>query len=79
MESIRVLHVDDNPEFGDMVARFLERENHRFDIETTTEARDAVDYLTEHPVDCVVSDYEMPDHLPRRSRRGLSVDSRSIH
>ena len=42
---IRVLHVDDEPDFADLTATYLEREDDRITVET----------------DCVVSGYEMPD------------------
>jgi PAS domain S-box-containing protein len=57
---IRVLHVDDDPDFGELSATFLERANDRFVVETTTGAREALDRLTEGGIDCVVSDYDMP-------------------
>jgi DNA-binding NtrC family response regulator len=59
--SITVLHVDDEPDFADLAATFLERENERFVVETVTRASDGVDRLAEGSIDCVVSDYEMPD------------------
>ncbi|QLH76958.1 response regulator [Halosimplex rubrum] len=57
---IRILHVDDEPDFAEMAADFLEGENERFDIETATTAADALATLDERSVDCIVSDYEMP-------------------
>ncbi|WP_251341960.1 PAS domain S-box protein [Haloplanus halophilus] len=57
--SIRVLHVDDDPEFAAMVSTFLEREDGRFEVETTTSASEALDRIDDG-VDCVVSDYDMP-------------------
>lgn len=57
---IRVLHVDDEPDFADMATTFLEREDDRFDIETATNASDGVDRLASNDFDCVVSDYDMP-------------------
>ncbi|MFC6988619.1 PAS domain S-box protein [Haloplanus sp. GCM10025708] len=58
--SIRVLHVDDEPAFADMVAQFLQREDGRIDVDTATSATAGLDRLEETDVDCVVSDYEMP-------------------
>jgi PAS domain S-box-containing protein len=58
--TIDVLHVDDNPNFAELTATYLERENDRFDVETTTGAKDALERLAEAEFDCVVSDYEMP-------------------
>ncbi|QLD86164.1 response regulator [Natronomonas halophila] len=56
----RVLHVDDESEFSEMVRIFLEREDHRFTIEQATSASDGLDQLAEHEFDCIISDYDMP-------------------
>jgi PAS domain S-box-containing protein len=53
------LHVDDDPEFADLTATFLEREDDRFDVVTATSAGEGLERLGPD-VDCVVSDYEMP-------------------
>ncbi|MFB6142262.1 MAG: PAS domain S-box protein [Halorientalis sp.] len=58
---IRVLHVDDEPDFADLAASFLEREDGRFAVETATSARAARERLAGSAFDCVVSDYDMPD------------------
>ncbi len=57
---ISILHVDDEPDFAEAAATFLERENEQFVIETATSASEGLDCLTEHDIDCVVSDYDMP-------------------
>jgi DNA-binding response OmpR family regulator len=31
-DTIRVLHVDDDPDFTDLTATYLERENERFEV-----------------------------------------------
>lgn len=59
-ENIRVLHVDDEPGFSELAAEFLERQDDRFDIDTTTSASEGLDWLAETTVDCVVSDFDMP-------------------
>ena len=59
--TIRVLHVDDEPNFADTAAAFLERENDRFTIETAHSANDGLDRLTTTDFDCIVSDYDIPD------------------
>jgi PAS domain S-box-containing protein len=59
-ETIRVLHVDDDPDFAEMAATFLERADERFVVETATSAREGLDRLAAHDIDCVVSDYDMP-------------------
>jgi PAS domain S-box-containing protein len=60
VDPIRVLHVDDDPEFVDLAATFLEREDERLVVETATSVDEALDLLGEIGVDCVVSDYDMP-------------------
>jgi len=59
-ETIRILHVDDDPDFTEMAAIFLERADERFVVETATSARDGLNRLAAHDVDCIVSDYDMP-------------------
>ena len=56
----RILHVDDDPDFVEMVGTFIEREDERFIVETATDATEALDYLADNDVHCIVSDYEMP-------------------
>ncbi|MGB9966335.1 PAS domain S-box protein [Halobacterium hubeiense] len=60
--SIRVLHVDDEPDFADLTATFLEREDDRITVQTANNAREALEYLrdTDVNVDCIVSDHDMP-------------------
>jgi PAS domain S-box-containing protein len=55
-----VLHVDDDPDFLDLTTAFLERDDARFEVETATSARGGLNRLRDGPVDCVVSDYDMP-------------------
>ncbi|MFB6253055.1 MAG: response regulator, partial [Halobacteriaceae archaeon] len=57
---IRVLHIDDEPDFASMVATFLEREHEALTVETATNASEGLDKLAETEIDCVVSDYDMP-------------------
>jgi PAS domain S-box-containing protein len=58
--SIRVLHVDDEPSFSDLVSDFLEREDDRFEVVTEASAADGLERIKDDPPDCVVSDYDMP-------------------
>lgn len=58
--AIRVLHVDDEPDFGDLTATVLERSDERFEVDTRTSAAAGLDRLAEGDFDCVVSDYQMP-------------------
>jgi PAS domain S-box-containing protein len=58
-DAIQVLHVDDEPEFADLTATYLERENNRLAVETTNSSADGLDRLSDG-IDCVVADYDMP-------------------
>ncbi len=57
---IRVLHVDDEPDYGELVGEFLQQEDNRFRVDAVTSAKSGLDRLAEQSYDCVVSDYEMP-------------------
>lgn len=58
---VRVLHVDDDPDFVDMAATFLQRQDDRLNVDTATSANDALDRLMGDPAyECVVSDFDMP-------------------
>ena len=56
----RVLHVDDDPEFADLTASFLDNAGTTFDITSSSDPTDALDVFREGQFDCVVSDYDMP-------------------
>lgn len=59
-DKIRVLHVDDEPEFVHLASELLERDNDRFQVITATEGEEALTMFDEHEVHCVISDYDMP-------------------
>ncbi|WP_232701155.1 hybrid sensor histidine kinase/response regulator [Halobacterium wangiae] len=59
-DSIRVLHVDDEPGFAEVAAEFLERQDDRIEVVTATAANEGMDRLAAGGVDCVVSDFDMP-------------------
>jgi len=54
-DSIRVLHVDDEPGLAEVAAEFLERQDDRIEVVTATAASDGLDRLADGGVDCVVS------------------------
>jgi PAS domain S-box-containing protein len=60
-ERIRVLHVDDDPDFTELVGRFLEQSDDAIEVVTATSPEDGLRRLDSVDVDCVVSDYDMPD------------------
>ncbi|PSQ50051.1 hypothetical protein BRD19_01960, partial [Halobacteriales archaeon SW_7_65_23] len=63
MRDIRVLHVDDDPNFAELTGKFLEQESEQFQVVTETHASNALDRLTEsdEKIDCILSDYALPD------------------
>jgi PAS domain S-box-containing protein len=58
--SVRVLHIDDEPDFASLAADFLERECDYFDVVTETQATDGLDRIRDEDLDCIVSDHDMP-------------------
>ena len=58
---LTVLAVDDEPDFAELIAMFLEREDDRFEVVPVTNTTDALDQFADHDIDCIVSDYEMPE------------------
>jgi len=61
MPSIDILHVDDEPDFLDVATEILEKQSSNFNVITETSATEALERLAESNVDCVVSDYRMPE------------------
>lgn len=59
-ESIRVLHVDDEPDFAELTADLLVAEDSRFSVEVAMDADGGTKKLHSGDFDCVVSDYDMP-------------------
>ena len=59
-DRVRVLHVDDDPDFAELTALYLEREDDGFEVETAASAAEALDRLAEASYDVIVSDYDMP-------------------
>ncbi|WP_169302380.1 response regulator [Halorientalis salina] len=62
-ETVRVVVVDDNPAVVDLASEYLEHTDGRFSVLTETSAPAAVERLRdcEAGVDCIVSDYQMPE------------------
>ncbi|MCU4717369.1 ATP-binding protein [Halapricum hydrolyticum] len=57
---IRVLHVDDELDFADLTADYLERTDDRFTVVSVTDPNTGLDRLDKDDFDCIVSDYAMP-------------------
>lgn len=58
--SIKVLHIEDDGDFAEIVSAFLEQENEDFDITIETDPREGLRSVEENGFDCLVCDYEMP-------------------
>ncbi|EMA15104.1 response regulator [Haloarcula marismortui] len=61
VSGVTVLCVDDEPSYADLIATHLERNDELIDATGVTSATDGLSYLDEHNVDCIISDYDMPD------------------
>ncbi|SEG73358.1 PAS domain S-box protein [Halobellus limi] len=59
-DTIDVLHVDDDPDFTELTATFLERVDDRIEVRAASGAAAGLDALADYDVDCIVSDYDMP-------------------
>lgn len=59
-DAIQLLHVDDDPEFTELTAEFIDREYDAFDIVQAIDAEEGLTKLERQPIDCVVSDYKLP-------------------
>ena len=58
--NIEVLCVDDDNDFVELAAEFLERANDRLSVESETDPTRVSNRIKLSSVDCLVSDYEMP-------------------
>jgi DNA-binding NtrC family response regulator len=61
--TIRVLHVDDDPDIVNLASTFLEREDDSISVESATSAEEALEDLesANGEIDCVISDYTLPN------------------
>lgn len=60
-ESITVLHIDDDPDFLDLATDYLEQESDRLSVHPATSPETGLETLKRLDVDCIVSDYAMPN------------------
>lgn len=58
---IRLLYLDDDEMFLDVSRQYLERETEGISITTETDPEAALRSLEEQQVDCIISDYDMPE------------------
>ena len=57
---IRVLHVDDRPEYGEVVTAYLREHDEPFTVVTEADPVVALQTLADEEFDCLLTDYEMP-------------------
>lgn len=57
--TIRVLHVDDDRDFLELSAAFLPRHAPNIQVTTAERVETALDHVSD--VDCIISDYDMPE------------------
>ena len=60
IETIHVLHVDDEQEFLLIAARMIMSIDPNLRIESTTSPQEALEMIKKKGYDCIVSDYRMP-------------------
>lgn len=58
---IVVLYVDDDPAIRDLTAELLERANAAITVRPVADPTAVVDRLDDRRIECLVSDYEMPE------------------
>lgn len=61
VSEVVVLHVDDNPEMVSLSETLLEQEDDRLTVVPETNPVRAVERVENRSVDCIVSDYQMPE------------------
>lgn len=59
-DTIRTLHVDDDPGVRDLLASTFEHKFENIIVEDFGTVSDAVSYMQTNTVDCIISDYNMP-------------------
>ncbi|MDY6764526.1 MAG: PAS domain S-box protein [Halobacteria archaeon] len=60
-DEIHVLHIEDEEDFAELTAIHLERENEGINVISETDPRKGLKRLKQEDIDCIVSDYNMPE------------------
>lgn len=58
-DPIRVLHVEDDPDFAEVTANFIEDSYDHMQVDTVYSGQAALEHLVESRYDCVVADYDL--------------------
>ncbi len=61
MEPLSVLLVDDEPSMTDMMKVVLSNKAPHFSLSATNSGQECLEYLSANKVDCIISDYQMPE------------------
>ncbi|WP_311241331.1 hybrid sensor histidine kinase/response regulator [Haloarcula argentinensis] len=61
LPNIVVLHIDDEPDFLDVASEILAQQSDQLNVVTAASAAEGLDRLDERSVDCIVSDYRLPE------------------
>ncbi len=59
--TISVLHIDDDPDQLQISKLILERTDPNLHVQTTQDPQQALHTITHTHIDCIVTDYKMPD------------------
>jgi len=60
MTGLKILIVDDDPLVSDLIRRKLIKTSPSLNITAVSSASECLEYIAGNPVDCIVSDYQMP-------------------
>ncbi|MGC2423412.1 MAG: response regulator [Nitrospirota bacterium] len=60
MERLNILIVDDDPSLANLIKLRIKQEASNFSIAAVESGQECLEYLKEHKVDCILSDYQMP-------------------
>ncbi|WP_367175221.1 ATP-binding protein [Haloarcula rubripromontorii] len=61
MSDIAVLHIDDEPDFLDVASEILAQQSDKLTVIPAAGASEGLDRLATRSIDCIVSDYRMPE------------------
>ena len=60
MEPLSIVIVDDEPDIANLMRLMLQKEAPDLNIRIAGSGQDCLEYIEENPVDCILSDYQMP-------------------
>ncbi|EMA29668.1 response regulator [Haloarcula japonica] len=75
---MRILHVDDEPDFADLTATYLERTMDSFTVDTAIWADEVITDRPRDTYDCIISDYDMPGLNGLKFRERIREDASKL-